>query len=86
MYVFIHNNNAGAKVDLPINSKVTQPSLDLFLIVNCWQTLSRKAYINVFQINLLNVSKGCWQNADAVAENNFKTYKHCQRMLLYLYM
>jgi hypothetical protein len=24
---------AGAKVDLPINNEVTQPSLDLFLIV-----------------------------------------------------
>ena len=26
---------SGAKVDLPINSEVTQPSLYLFLIVNC---------------------------------------------------
>lgn len=58
---------AGAIVDLPIHSEVTQPSWDSFLISKCWQTLFRKAYVFPINIiNLLNVSKGCWPDADAV--------------------
>jgi len=78
-------------VDLPINSEVTQPSLDLFLIVNCWQTLFRKAHLfQINLINLLNVSKGCLQNADAVWHGtkiiSIGYDLRALRMLLYLYM